>query len=52
MKKKLFFFSFTLRLAYHKQIVGNTLKVMKSLIGIDPFEWNQNREQIKVELEN
>ncbi|EDS37226.1 conserved hypothetical protein [Culex quinquefasciatus] len=43
---------FTLRLAYHKQIVGNTLKVMKSLIGIDPFEWNQNREQIKVELEN
>ncbi|XP_055607316.1 uncharacterized protein LOC129755008 [Uranotaenia lowii] len=41
---------FTLRLVYHKQIIGNTLKVMKSQLGIDPFEWNQNREQIKVEL--
>lgn len=42
--------SFTLRLVYHKQIIGNTLKIMKSQLGIDPFEWNQNREQIKVEL--
>lgn len=42
---------FTLRLVYHKQIIGNTLKVMKSQLGIDPFEWNQNREQIKVELQ-
>lgn len=43
---------FTMRLVYHKQIIGNTLKVMKSLLGIDPFEWNQSREQINVELEN
>ncbi|XP_062536442.1 uncharacterized protein LOC134205309 [Armigeres subalbatus] len=42
---------FTLRLVYHKQIIGNTLKIMKSQLGIDPFEWNQNREQIKVELQ-
>ncbi|XP_058813851.1 uncharacterized protein LOC131677810 isoform X2 [Topomyia yanbarensis] len=42
---------FTLRLAYHKQIIGNTLKVMKSQLGIDPFEWNQSREQINVELQ-
>ncbi|XP_055525028.1 uncharacterized protein LOC129718351 [Wyeomyia smithii] len=42
---------FTLRLVYHKQIIGNTLKVMKSQLGIDPFEWNQNREQINVELQ-
>lgn len=42
---------FTLRLVYHKQIIGNTLKVMKSQLGIDPLDWHYNREQIKIELQ-
>ncbi|KFB46844.1 AGAP002285-PA-like protein [Anopheles sinensis] len=41
---------FNIRQVYHKQIIGNTLKVMKSQLGIDLHEWNQNREEINVEV--
>ncbi|XP_058058077.1 uncharacterized protein LOC131209106 [Anopheles bellator] len=42
---------FNIRQVYHKQIIGNTLKVMKSQLGIDLHEWNQNRDEINVEIE-
>ncbi|XP_055616073.1 uncharacterized protein LOC129762113 [Toxorhynchites rutilus septentrionalis] len=42
---------FTLRLVYHKQIIGNTLKIMKCQIGIDPSMWNQSKDQINLELQ-
>lgn len=41
---------FNIRQVYHKQIIGNTLKVMKSQLGIDLHEWNQNREEINIEV--